>query len=307
MIRKKGITFCILIISLAGIVACSNQLQDRGDHHNNEEEVIEKQYKEEEIMKEFEQISKEDLNLDSIVSFMDKNIGRVSYKNAGIMVTTLEEAQKVFLRNLEDRFYTPETQEGLDKLFQVEMKLDCLADAAKGDLKELLEESTAKGYKLAAAEGAIFPIIDYDFYTKYSSFVDEELKAYIEVMAVHSKKLSAVDAALVIGWEELVQRAIQQEKFIEKYPDSDKIEAVKELSNWYRYYIFNGLPNTPLFSHKDDEMNPEAKSVYASYIQRESEGKLIEEIKEFMCLLEKNGYKGSKEVENFIEDVLQNN
>lgn len=135
MIRKKGITFCILIISLAGIVACSNQLQDRGDHHNNEEEVIEKQYKEEEIMKEFEQISKEDLNLDSIVSFIDKNIGRVSYKNAGIMVTTLEEAQKVFLKNLEDRFYTPETQEGLDKLFQVEMKLDCLADAAKGDLK----------------------------------------------------------------------------------------------------------------------------------------------------------------------------
>lgn len=305
MICKKGITFCMLIISLAGMIACSNQPQNIENDHKKEEEVIQEQYNEEEIMKELAQISKEDLNLDLLINFIDENIKRVSYKNAGIMVTALEEAQNAFLRSLEDRFYTPETQEGLGALFQPDMNLERLKDAAQGDLKELLEETTAKGYRLAVSEGAIFPIIDYDFYKEYSSFVSEDLKDYIEIMAMHSKKLPAIDAALVISWEETFQRAIKQENFIEKYPDSDRTEVVKELFDRYQYYIFNGLPNTPLFSYDGNEMNTEAKSVYVSYIHGESEDELIEKMKEFMNLLEKNGYKRSKEVENFIEGILQ--
>ncbi|TEB15874.1 hypothetical protein Psfp_01817 [Pelotomaculum sp. FP] len=95
-----------------------------------------------------------------------------------------------------------------------------------------------------------FPIIDYSFYKKFSAFVTPDLKDYIDIMAEESDQVPAKDAALVIGWDEVLRRALNQEEFINAYKDSMKVDEVRELYKKYLTFTLYGLNNTPLFSYE---------------------------------------------------------
>jgi len=47
---------------------------------------------------------------------------------------------------------------------------------------------------------------------KYSEYVTEDVKEYINIMAEESNNPPAKDAALVVGWDEVLKRALNQEK-----------------------------------------------------------------------------------------------
>jgi len=51
-----------------------------------------------------------------------------------------------------------------------------------------------------------FPVIDYEVYKKYSEYVTEDVKEYINIMAEESNNPPAKDAALVVGWDEVLKR-----------------------------------------------------------------------------------------------------
>ncbi len=46
------------------------------------------------------------------------------------------------------------------------------------------------GYKLIYEEGMFYPIIDYEFYKKYSNNVTDDIREYINVMAVESNEVA---------------------------------------------------------------------------------------------------------------------
>src|SRR5690554_6132018 len=81
------------------------------------------------------------------------------------------------------------------------------------ELKELLIETRNSGYKVETAEGMFFPIIDYQFYKQFTSYLSNDMENYIKIMSVESKEVPAKDAALVIGWDEILNRALSQEEF----------------------------------------------------------------------------------------------
>ncbi len=54
---------------------------------------------------------------------------------------------------------------------------------------------------------------------------------------------------MVIGWDDVLDRAMNQEKFINQYPNSVKIDDVKKLYTKYVGFILFGLNNMPLFSY----------------------------------------------------------
>ncbi|MDD4238703.1 MAG: hypothetical protein PHT62_09115 [Desulfotomaculaceae bacterium] len=73
-----------------------------------------------------------------------------------------------------------------------------------------------------------FPIIDYGFYENFSSYVTPDMKDCIDIMAVESEQVPAKDAALVIGWDGVIKRALNQEAFINTHKDSIRINEVKQ-------------------------------------------------------------------------------
>ena len=177
-------------------------------------------------------------------------------------------------------------------------------------LKELLLETRSSVYKIETAEGMFFPIIDYQFYKKYSSYLTTDMWDYIRIMSVESNQVPAKDAALVIDWNEVVNRALSQEEFIVQYPGSTKISDIKDLYKKYLTFIFYGLNNSPLFSYDSKIMATEARNIYLEVVNRNryKNSVLLEYLKEYLKLLERNNYKLTDEVMNYRkwaeEDIL---
>ena len=80
---------------------------------------------------------------------------------------------------------------------------------------------------METAEGMFFPVIDYEFYRRYLAYLDSDFREYIEIMSLESSEPPAKDAALVIGWDEVIERALRQEKFLISFPESSKVPEVK--------------------------------------------------------------------------------
>ncbi len=306
VLRSVSIGMSTVVLVSAGLLSgCTPAPQSNTDGSKDTPPAVQEDNKDK-IMPEFIALVGENPKPDVLIEFMDKNIEGVSGKDAARMITELERAQRNYLAKLEEKYYSGTTiQESMSKIYNDGFDLSKLDETQDAELKSLLTETKAMGYKVETAEGMFFPIMDYEFLKKYSPYASDDIKDYINIMAVESNKVPAKDAALVIGWDEVVERALAQEAFIEKYGSSDKVEAIKELSNRYLTFILYGLNNTPLFSYEDKTMNKEAREAYKKAIEDNKDSELIKTLSSYMELLEKSGYKFTEEADKFRKAAVE--
>ena len=185
------------------------------------------------------------------------------------------------------------------------MNLEKINETQDPALKSLLKETMSMGYKVETAEGMFFPIQDYGYLKKFSPYAGENIKVYIDIMAVESEKVPAKDAALVISWDEVLERAFSQEDYLEKYGDSVEADSVKELYGKYRTFILFGLNNTPLFSYEDKTMDKDARAAYEKAAKSNGDSELGKLLDSYMKVIEKNGYKLTDEVDKFRKEISE--
>ena len=251
------------------------------------------------LMGDFDNLaSNEDVKLIDIIAFIETNIATVSLDNATSMILRLEELQIKQLPLLEEKYY-PET---MQKIFQ---------DAKAGSdfsqpenfkdttLKALVQETIGSGYKVEQAEGMYYPVIDYSFYEKFSSYATPDIKEYLAIMAVESNQLFAKDAALVIGWDEVINRALVQEQFLINYDDSKRSDAINELYKRYEFIAMFGLNNTPMFDYESKIINEKAKTAYEDALAKDINSEFLLKLKGFMDVVLKNDNKLTDEVEQY--------
>lgn len=255
------------------------------------------------IMTEFTALLEGNPGPDAIIEFMDKNIAEVSGENAFKMLDELEKALKSNLPELEEKYYSTAVQEALFNVYKSEFDLSKLDSIQDAEVKSIIEETKAMGYKVETAEGMFFPIINYEFLKKYSPYAGDDVKDYIDIMAVESEEVPAKDAALVIGWNEVIERALTQEGFIRKHSSSAKAEDVTELQKKYIIFMLYGLNNTPLFSYDTKMMDSEAKEVYIKAVADNADSELMKLLGEYMEILEKSNYKLSEEADKYRKDA----
>lgn len=118
-------------------------------------------------------------------------------------------------------------------------------------------------------------------------------------MATESESTPVKDAALMIGWDEILDRAEQQEEFIREYSSSTQAGAVRQLLKRYVTFALYGCNNTPLFSYDTKRMRPEAKQAYEEHVREGKKGRFSALIKEYLNVLEANAYSLTADVEAF--------
>jgi hypothetical protein len=298
-IRSILIGISTVVLVGAGLLAgCTTIVSNDTDSNKAED-------KQDKVMPEFMALVGENSKPDAIIEFMGKNIASVSKDNASKMLEELEKSQKNHLPELEEKYYKGENtiQNILNKVYKPEFDLNKLDDIQDAELKSLLEETRDMGYKVETAEGMYFPIMNYEYMKKFSSYAADYMKDYIGIMAVETNKVPAKDAALVIGWDEVIERALAQEGFIKKYGSSATVESMKELQKKYLTFMLFGLNNTPLFSYDTKTMNPEAKEVYEKAVKDNENSELMQLLYKYMEVLGKSNYKLSDEVEKFRKDA----
>jgi len=254
------------------------------------------------VMNDFHALTQKDSRVEEVANFIKNNISSVSKEDASKMVDNFEKIQKKNLPRFEDMFASDDVQRKINSEYKAIIAQSDIKDAG---LKELLVKTKNSGYKVETAEGSYFPIIDYEFYKNFSSHVTSDMKDYIEIMAEESDKAPAKDAALVIGWDEVIKRALNQEKFINTYKDSMKISDVKQLYKKYVTFTMYGLNNTPLFSYNSKTMVPKAKEVYLAVVADTGGSEFLKTLSGFLDLIQNNNYKLTSEAEKYREDVVK--
>ena len=248
-----------------------------------------------------------------VLDFINTNISLITKEQATQMISEFEHLQRNFLSSVEEKFYNDDLQQRIYNIYRDGFDLSKINDIDEinkleaPDLRGLLRETRNNGYKVETAEGMFFPIIDYQFYQQYSSYLTTDMAEYIKVMSVESNQVPAKDGALVIGWDEVLHRALSQEEFITQHPDSIKAVDVERLYRKYLIFIFYGLNNTPLFSYESKTMVAEARCIYSEMVDSNQfrNSSLLESIKEFLKLLETNNYKLTDEVEKYRKGAIE--
>lgn len=267
--------------------------------------VQEPQNNETAIMDSFKKLIESGAEPKAVFEFLDKNAKDLSKENVALIVNGLEKLQKEYLPKLEEKYNAnQESQTELAKLYIAKKDINDPKNMESEALKSLIDETAKSGYKVETAEGMFYPVINYSIYKNYSKYLPEDLNSYIEIMSVESDKVPAKDAALVIGWDELIERAIKQEAFINKYADSSKLPEIKELYNKYRTFTFLGLNNTPLFTYEGNVMDEDAKEVYTKIDFEANDSQLKKDLKDFMEMLKVSNYKLTPEIDKFRKDII---
>ena len=73
----------------------------------------------------------------------------------------------------------------------------------------------------------------------------------------------------MLSVDQVVERALRQDKFLQDHPASEKAEEVKELYKKYVTFTLFGLNNTPLFDYNTKAMDGDAKDAYTQALKAE--------------------------------------
>jgi hypothetical protein len=243
------------------------------------------------------------INLTDAANFLKQNIDSFNTENLSTILLCFEKLQVKELKSLEEKYYPEDIQKAFTVASSDKLDVNNADQLKNATLKALVKDTKYQGYKVEQAEGMFYPVIDYTFYNDFIKNAAPDITAYFTIMAVESDKVYAKDAALVIGWDEVVKRALSQEEFLNKYPDSQKAGDITALYKTYEFITMYGTNNTPLFDYQTQVFNKDAKTAYLKATKEDNKSTYLKELKGFMDALQKSSYKLTKTVDSYRKNI----
>ncbi|MDQ1232575.1 pectate lyase [Paenibacillus sp. SORGH_AS306] len=252
--------------------------------------------------------------LPQAVSYLKKNIKKVTPSTGTLLVLTLENAQNKYLDAWTDQ-YTESIQKKLMNMYtstgvygdeKIEDMIKRTTDPA---LKKLLSNTKNSGYQIINVEGYYMPIIDYDQYDAYDDYVTKDINDYVDIMAEESDEPALMDAGLVIGWDKLLVRTLDMEQFMLKYPHSNRLSVIQQNYSYAVYTVFYGADNTPLFDSTSKTIDPDAKKQYLDLLSDTDTAEdypsstLLSDLHGLMDLAAQSNYKLTSKLEAYRAQV----
>jgi hypothetical protein len=259
------------------------------------------------VFNTFEAMLKKQGQLPKAIAYLNAHLKEVTASNATLMVLHLENAIEKARISLEKRFEQPSVQTSITKAYKMGYTFgDVIKHTKDKKLKLLSKEASDSGLKLETAEGFFFPIVDYQLFLKYRTYVSADIHSYIDIMAVESQQAGVKDGGLLIGYQQLVRRALAQELFLKKYPKSNRAAKVTDLFHNYKNITFYGTNNTMLFDLDTKKMQPNAQKGYQLILQYQdpASSEYLTLLQDFMKVVEDQGYKLTPDIEKFRNDHI---
>lgn len=254
----------------------------------------------EKIVKEFDAIAANPKDLNDIITFVDKNIGKLEELDADYMVDTLEKSLEKNLENIQDKIFANDKDNELMKIAGKEFYFpkDKIEEIKNKKLKEEVINLYNNRMKLVNVEGAFYPIINYKGFEAYNEFISEEWRDYFALRALDSEDVPFVDDGIRIPFDQLADRIIKAENFLNKFLDSKREEVVLEIYEDKLSAYMKGLGNTPIYDNVktkiifDDVMDSyDRVSKIDGYITPSIIYKYIEEIKANKGIIDERIFK----------------
>ncbi|RCW41783.1 hypothetical protein [Paenibacillus prosopidis] len=265
--RKRLLAGLVLTAVLAAVTGCSIEIESKPADtdiatEDNGFAASEGKTDQQALLKQFQTVVKGASEAPPIIAYLNAQIANADQITADTMLRGLHSYYDSNLEAAQKAFFTDNVQ---DVLLKEEWPITAQTAASIQDttVRELVQSAFYGGYKLEMVEGSLYPIVDYSFQKRYSKFLSNQMKTFVELQAVESDKASAMDGGLMITWDELAERALLAEAFITEYKDSPERETVlNQYVNRYLTMYINGLINTPIHDFETFKLLDEVKDSY---------------------------------------------
>lgn len=173
--------------------------------------------------------------------------------------------------------------------------IDNVNSITEGKQEYSEEDLLINGIRKSFSESGEFYSGSPDFlYENFYPFVSEGLKEYLRIERDEMKQTSTYlleDAALSISWDELADRILVWEGFINRFPQYLEAARAKSSIEFYLWvYTASTLDNTPVFMHQNKSLNPGVKASYEKLIASNNDSKCRTIITEYYSILKKNNF-----------------
>ena len=222
------------------------------------------------IMDEFREIAEENDPL-LIKEYVDENVGKLSQLEGNLMIDSLEKSLIDNLDEVTNRLTTLDEDGELMDIASDEFffSVDKVSQIKNGDLKKEVSTLLDSNYKLINLEGSFYPIVDYEALQGYNNNVTDEWKEYLAVRAMDSNNPPFADGALRISFDDLANRIIKTENYLNKYLDSSRREEMKDSYHNKIAIYLKGVDNTPIADSGTKEIYEDILGSYNSTSHQE--------------------------------------
>ena len=270
MKNKKWMLILLALVMVMALAACGNNEEEAQEPEAEppvqEEPVQEAEEDEKEmIMDEFRTIVEEgEASVNNIKQFMDENLPVLGELEGNHMLDNLENALKKELDVVNKNIAEFDAEEELMELIGDDFSLspDMIGEIEDVDLRATVQDAYDNHYKLISREGQVEAVIDYSSLKEYQEKVTDEWKEYIDIMAIESDEPPFNDGALVITFDELAERILGIENYLNRYISGPRQDQLLELYENRLTAYYKGLPNTPIAAYDSGEI---LDNVYKSY------------------------------------------
>lgn len=257
MTNKKWVLIFMSLILVIALAACGNKEEPAEEPEAQppiQEEPVEEAGEDEKlaIMGEFKSmVEEEKASAEIIKTFIDENLPALGELEGSQMLHSLETALKREIGDVNRDLQEFDQDQELINLMGEELELnsEMLDEIESEELKAVVKSARDRHYKLIRKDGKVEAAIDYSSLKVYEEKVSHEWREYLEIMATNSDSPPVYDEALLISFDELGERILRIENYLNRYIDGPRQDELLELyeSNLVVYY--KGLPNTPIASY----------------------------------------------------------
>lgn len=144
------------------------------------------------------------------------------------------------------------------------------------------------------------------FYELFKSYTTEATREYLRLMAFEYANPFLFDAAVCISWEELADRVVNFEEYLDKYSNSMFTDDIKDLHNSYVILLLIGCDNTGTLDRSKTtyKLYPDVRTAYQNIINTYPNRRVTDILKEYLNLLDDNNLN-EEELEEFLTPYRQ--
>ena len=169
---------------------------------------------------------------------------------------------------------------------------------------ELLTEIEKNGFKLITIDNVKVPAINYDIYLNSGSFLSDWFTQYIEIANIESNMPAVCNGKLNISYEELENRILIASKYINKFPESIRINEVIKCYEDYIFSYLYGYEPEPVYDINTGEASKKLIERYKEFVKKNGDTTVAECVSEYISLIEKGNYFLTKEIMSFLEETF---
>ncbi|MBN1298556.1 MAG: hypothetical protein JW997_02600 [Actinobacteria bacterium] len=244
---------------------------------------------------------------DELLEFVDKNVAYTVPDTMTLLLENLEYKQKSYIETATQYLFEGDAQQKLLDAFKNEAEFtpDNIEKIKDENLKADILKMFEGGFKFINLEGSYYPIIDFKYLKKYSSYLSIQYRDYLDVRAAESENVHSRDAGLTISWDELSQRMIKAEKYLDKYKAENprKIEISRLFLLYFASYLY-GQDNTPTRDWSTNAVYEEVLESYRDTVNENPSSKAAGILSNYLSELENSGYILTDDILNDIGKYL---